>query len=56
MAENNTLLDKVLGLQDKYNSLQEQLSDPAVISDMKKYVQLNKEYKELAPIIKAGQE
>ena len=45
MAENNTLLDKVLGLQDKYNSLQEQLSDPAVISDMKKYVQLNKEYK-----------
>ena len=41
---------------DKYNSLQEQLSDPAVISDMKKYVQLNKEYKELAPIIKAGQE
>ena len=56
MAENNTLLDKVLGLQDKYNSLQEQLSDPAVISDMKKYVQLNKEYKELASIIKAGQE
>ncbi len=56
MAENNTLLDKILGLQDKYNSLQEQLSDPAVISDMKKYVQLNKEYKELAPIIKAGQE
>lgn len=56
MAENNTLLDKVLGLQDKYNSLQEQLSDPAVISDMKKYVQLNKEYKELVPIIKAGQE
>ena len=56
MAENNTLLEKVLGLQDKYDLLQTQLSDPAVISDMKKYVQLNKEYKELAPIIKAGQE
>ena len=54
MAEKNTLLEKVLGLQDKYESLQAQLSDPAVISDMKKYVQLNKEYKELAPIIKAG--
>ena len=53
MAE-NSLLEKVLGLQEKYISLQEQLSDPAVISDMKKYVQLNKEYKELAPIIKAG--
>ena len=56
MAEYNTLLEKVLGLQDKYDLLQTQLSDPAVISDMKKYVQLNKEYKELAPIIKAGQE
>ena len=44
MAE-NTLLDKVLSLQDKFNSLQEQLSDPAVISDMKKFVQLNKDYK-----------
>ena len=53
MAE-DSLLEKVLGLQEKYISLQEQLSDPAVISDMKKYVQLNKEYKELAPIIKAG--
>ena len=53
MAE-NSLLEKVLGLQEKYASLQEQLSDPAVISDMKKYVQLNKEYKELSPIIKAG--
>ena len=55
MAE-NSLLEKVLGLQDKYRLLQEQLSDPAVISDMKRYVQLNKEYKELEPIIKAGAE
>lgn len=55
MAE-NSLLEKVLGLQEKYNSLQEQLSSPEVISDMKKFVQLNKEYKELAPIIKAGNE
>lgn len=52
----NTLLDKVLSLQDKYNKLQEQLSDPGVMSDMKKYVQLNKDYKELQPIIKAGLE
>lgn len=56
MADNNTLLAKVLGLKDKYESLQNQLADPEVISDMKKYVQLNKEYKELSPIIKAGEE
>ena len=55
MAE-NTLLSKVLGLQEKFDSLQEQLASPDVISDMKKYVQLNKQYKELAPVIKAGQE
>ena len=56
MAEKNSLLEKVLSLQDKFTSLQNQLSDPAVMSDMKKYVQLNKDYKELEPIIKAGLE
>ena len=55
MAE-NTLVDKILALQDKYESLQKQLADPEVIADMKKYVQLNKDYKELEPIIKAGLE
>ena len=54
MAEKNTLLEKVLSLQDKFKSLQEQLSDPSVMSDMKRYVQLNKDYKELEPIITAG--
>ena len=51
-----TLLDKVLDLKEKYGELQRQLSDPEVISDMKRYVQLNKEYKELDPIMKAGME
>ena len=52
----NSLLEKVLGLQEKYEALQAQLSDPEVIGDMKKFVQLNKEYKELTPIIEAGNE
>lgn len=56
MAENNTLLEKVLGLQDKYKKLEAQLADPEVIADMKKFVQLNKDYKELEPIIAAGLE
>jgi len=55
MAE-NTILEKVLSLQDKYKSLQDQLSSPDVMSDMKRFVQLNKDYKELEPIIKAGLE
>jgi len=56
MAENNTILEKVLSLQDKYNALQEQLASPEVVSDMKRFVQLSKDYKELEPIIKAGLE
>ena len=50
------MLDKVLSLQDKFQSLQDQLASPDVMSDMKKFVQLNKDYKELEPIIKAGKE
>lgn len=48
------MLDKVLSLQDKFRSLQEQISSPEAMQDIKKYVQLNKDYKELEPIIKAG--
>ena len=55
MADNK-LLEKVLSLEGKFQSLQDQLSSPEVMSDMKKYVQLNKDYKELEPIIKAGKE
>ena len=51
-----TLLEKVLSLQGKFQSLQDQLSSPEAMADMKKFVQLNKDYKELEPIIKAGLE
>ena len=53
MAE-KSILSKLDGLKEKFASLQEQLADPNVIADMKKYVQLNKEYKELEPIVAAG--
>jgi len=55
MAE-NTLLEKVLSLQEKYKKLEAQLADPEVIADMKKFVQLNKDYKQLQPIIQTGLE
>ena len=51
---NNPLVEKILGLKQKHEALQEQLADPQVISDMKRYVQLSKDYKELSPVIKAG--
>ena len=55
MAENK-LLEKLGELKEKYNSIGDQLADPEVIADMKKYVQLNKDYKELEPVINAGNE
>ncbi len=55
MAENK-LLEKLEDLKAKYASLQNQLADPELISDMKRFVQVNKEYKELEPIMAAGEE
>jgi peptide chain release factor 1 len=49
----NTILNKLEGLTEKYQEIGRQLSDPAVMTDMKRYVALNKEYKELEPIVKA---
>lgn len=45
---------KIEGLHDKFRKLQDQISDPELMNDMKKYVQLNKEYKEIEPIVAAG--
>ena len=36
--------------------MSELIVDPNIISDMKQYIQLNKEYKDLQPIIEAYQE
>ena len=49
-----SLVEKIKSLQGKFDSLSAQISDPDVMSDMKRYVQLNKEYKELAPVIETG--
>ena len=54
MAE-NTLLEKLDGIKAKYQEIGRQLADPEVIADMKKYVQLNKDYKDLEPVVEAGE-
>lgn len=48
------LTEKLQELKKKYEALSEQLSGSDVMSDMKKYIQLNREYKELEPIVAAG--
>lgn len=50
----NTILAKLDGIREKYAAISRQITDPEVMSDMKRYIQLNKEYKELGPIVEAA--
>ncbi|MDE6283406.1 MAG: peptide chain release factor 1 [Muribaculaceae bacterium] len=43
----NTLLDRLDGIESRFAEVSTLITDPAVIADMKRYVRLNKEYKEL---------
>jgi peptide chain release factor 1 len=52
MAE-NSLLEKLQGLVHRFEEVSVLITDPAVISDMKRFVRLNKEYRDLEKIIKA---
>jgi len=45
------MLDKLGAIQDRYFYLEEQLSDPEVIKDMKKFKKVSKEYKDLKEIV-----
>jgi len=49
----NLILEKLEGVRDRFDEISRRLGEPDIISDMKKYVQLNKEYKEIEPVIVA---
>lgn len=50
------LIEKLESLRLKYEEIGQQLADPNVISDVQKFVKLNKEYKNLEPIVETGKE
>ncbi len=54
MGDNN-ILNRLDGLKLKYEEIGEQMTDPEVIGDMKRFVALNKEYKELQPLVEASE-
>ncbi len=47
------MLDKLRILKDKFQYLEEQLSDPEITTDMKKFMRVNKDYKNLKPLVEA---
>lgn len=52
MAE-NTLLERLDGIEARFQEVSTLLSDPNVIADQKRYVTLTKEYKDLSALTKA---
>ena len=52
MAE-NSLLNRLDGIEARFAEVSTLITDPAVIADMKRYVRLNKEYRELEKLTSA---
>lgn len=50
------MLDKLEAINLKYLAIEEQMNQPEIMSDMKRYVKLNKDYKDLQPVISAYKE
>jgi len=55
MAE-NLFIEKLEGVQSKFLEIGEQLTNPEVVADIKRFVALNKEYKAMEPIVAAYKE
>ena len=51
--ENNLILSKLEAVKNRHDQIAQELIAPDIMSDVKKYVSLNKEYKSLTPIIEA---
>ncbi len=48
------MLDKLNTIQDRFNRLEEQMADPAVLADMDRYRKVSREYKELKEIVEVA--
>lgn len=49
----NWILDRLEGIRLRFDEVSQLITDPTVINDMKRYIKLNKEYRELEPIVAA---
>ena len=53
--ESNNILQKLDGLESRYEEVSTLITDPSVIADQQRYVKLTKEYKDLEDIVKLRQ-
>ncbi|MBS3775268.1 MAG: peptide chain release factor 1 [Bacteroidales bacterium] len=54
--DKNMILQKLEGVKMRFDEVSELITDPDIMADMDRYVKLNKEYKDLQPIIEAYEE
>ncbi|MBM3404315.1 MAG: peptide chain release factor 1 [Bacteroidetes bacterium] len=47
------MLDKLNAIYQRYVEITNEMNDPDVMKDMKRYIKLNKDYKELTPVVEA---
>ena len=50
------MLDKLEAIYSRYCEIEQQMNDPSITSDMKRYVKLSKDYKDLQPVVNAYHE
>jgi peptide chain release factor 1 len=56
ISMSNMIIDRLEGIKIHFEEVAQQITDPDVISDMKRFVRLNKEYRDLEPLIKVFDE
>jgi peptide chain release factor 1 len=50
------MLDKLEAIYKRWEEIGKQLTEPEIISDMKRYIRLSKDFKELEPVVEAYKE
>jgi peptide chain release factor 1 len=49
----NMILSRLEGVKARFEEVGQLITDPSIISDMKRYIKLNREYKQLEPVVEA---
>ena len=47
------MLDKLQAIYDRYVTIEKQINEPDIMSDMKNYIKLSKDFKDLQPVVAA---
>src|SRR5208283_4022020 len=54
--QSNIIIEKLEGIKIKFEEVAQQITDPEVIHDVKRYIKLNKDYHEMEPLMEVFEE